>query len=153
MRPQRAWLRICALLALISLVLPASARVVSCMDHAKGMTCCMAKAAKPKTQPTHDCCGHENKPASATPVVSEGKSACHCVLKTLPTKSANVFTLYSPSEQVEFNIPAKTADSTVAEPTSGQTKTVFYTDSSPPSEPPGSSNKDRAPPVSVPSGK
>ena len=113
----------------------------------------MAKAAKPKTQPTHDCCGQEIKPASTLPAVAEGKPACHCVQKTAPTKPAIYVNYKSSSELVEFNIPAKTAHLTDVEPTSAQAKTVFYSDSGPPSEPHGSSSHGRAPPVSVPSGK
>ena len=155
MRKQGVWLKLYALLALVCLVLPASARITSCLDRAKGMTCCMslaAKASKPKVvEHVHDCCHPESavKSADSEPSVSEGAVPCHCSAKTIPVQPAQASTLGV--EQGSDDLITLT----VANPdlkilsAPDHSARIFFGDSSPPDEPHGSASQGRAPPVSV----
>ena len=153
MRPQGVWIRICALVALIALVLPASANVASCMSRAKGMTCCMAgtgSVAKLKAvTAVHDCCHPQVESSSSGSVLTESKSKCRCVLKSAPIQPTNVSVLNTATDQFEVAMPTAPVGSTDSEPASAQTQTIFFGDSSPPYEPHGSATHGRAPPVPV----
>ena len=152
MRPQGAWLRIFALLALLSLVLPASANVASCMEHAKSMTCCMKQVAT-STEPKaavdkEDCCHKKAKSAKSLPSISEGKNECHCSIKSIPAQPSGEF---NSTTTGNFDIAIPVVINSL--PNSGQvarqTPKIFYGDSSPPDEPHGTASFGRAPPVSV----
>jgi hypothetical protein len=153
MRYSGAWQRIIALLALIVLVMPASARVASCLDHASEKFCCMKRSTTVvKVNPpsiSNDCC-HQTPILSASMVgLSEGKQSCHCKLNSIPSQPANDLT---------FNLTVEAPEATVLHPeplskpivvASTQSKTLFFGDSSPPKEPHSSATHGRAPPVSV----
>ncbi len=153
MRQQGVLTRIIALLALISLVLPASARATSCMIASQKMTCCMARATvapKPKpVEPKEDCCHPKAKTASGTSAIEKPKTACHCAQKSIPTAPATTSILNLGTEGVEDTVPSQQRFASSPEEIKSQSTTIFFTDSSPPDDPPGSSSQGRAPPVSV----
>ena len=148
----RAWQRIIALLALISLVLPASARVATCVDRVKSMTCCMnqvAPLAKPKSvEVKDDCCQTKARPAKSGSGFSEGKGACHCSIKSIPSQVTNDSVAANGSENLDVTVPVANNFSPNAGTVARITQAIFFGDSSPPNEPHGSSSHGRAPPVS-----
>lgn len=150
MRPQGAWLRIIALLALLALVLPASAKVAMCMGHAKSMTRCMkqiAPSAKPKAVEVKEgCCHAKARSAKSEPGISEVKGQCHCSIKSIPSQVTNDFVAVSGSENLDFTATVQTDFSPNSGTVARVTQTIFYGDSSPPDEPHGSATRGRAPP-------
>ena len=153
MRPHGAWLRIIALLALLSLVLPASAKAAMCMDHAKSMTRSMNQIAS-SPQPTavevkDDCCHPKTSPAKSELGISEGKGQCHCSIKLIPSQVSNDFVAVYGSENLDVTEPVATNFPPNSGIVARVTQTIFYGDSSPPDEPHGSATHGRAPPVSV----
>lgn len=155
MRSRRAWHRIIALLALVSLVLPASARVALCTSSTQKSVCCMAHKSVAKTKPveeTRSCCQSKAKVApvqSGSSSVSEGKDRCHCVAKLAPTAPATLASITGGSELVEVTIPSQPESTPRTESVTNHVTTIFSGDSSPPDEPHGSSGHGRAPPVSI----
>ena len=153
MRPQGAWLRIIALLALLALVLPASAKVAMCMGHAKSMTGCMKQiepSAKPKAvEVKESCCHAKARSAKSEPGISEVKGSCHCSIKSVAIQVTNDLVAVNGSENLDFTAPAPTDFSPNSGTGARVTQTVFYGDSSPPDERNGSATRGRAPPVSV----
>jgi hypothetical protein len=153
MRGQGVWSRICALVALITVVLPASANVASCLPHSKQVTCCMSRSAsvaKPRALDSEpDCCRHKARSSSSSTAISEGKSQCHCPLKSIPGQPTNVSVLNSAIDQFEAVVPIKPSASIGSEETFAHTETIFYSDSGPPDDSYGSATHGRAPPVTV----
>lgn len=154
MRQQGILTRIIALFALLALVLPASASVASCMDHAKSVTCCMAHqpvAPQPKlAEVKEDCCHPKPKVSvKANLGLSSANVKCQCKLKSAPTRPSNAFALTVPAESVEVTITSVALVLPAEELSFVATKATFYADSSPPGDPHGSPSLGRAPPVSV----
>lgn len=165
MRQQGVLNRIIALFALFALVLPASAKVASCLDHVKGNACCMSHgqpvAKKLVSEPVSSCCTtkaksdskapkvNELKSASELKSVDESKSGCHCKIESAPTKPPHDSVL-----QLSSNSTGEVSNSVTPVNLSSPTpevrleQAVFFNDSSPPDEPIGSSHDGRAPPVS-----
>ncbi|MEI7984051.1 MAG: hypothetical protein WCI55_00360 [Armatimonadota bacterium] len=139
--------------ALIALVLPASAKVVSCLDHVKENACCMSHgqpvAKKLVSEPVSSCCTTKTKSDSKAEKVVESKSGCHCKIKSAPTKP-----LHDPVLQLSSDANGEVSYATGPFKLSSSTsevrleQAVFFNDSSPPDEPLGSSHDGRAPPVS-----
>lgn len=153
MRSQGVLVKIVALFALILLVLPASARVASCMSIGQKMTCYMAKASvAPKPTPAkviEDCCHPKVKSAPKASTILEEKAQCHCVQKPIPTSPTTISVLDFGAETVETTVPTQEKLLPQAEPIKVQLVATFYNDSGPPDELHGSSWQGRAPPVSV----
>ncbi len=159
MRQQGVLNRIIALFALFALVLPASAKVASCLDHVKENACCMSHgqpvAKKLVSEPVSSCCTTKVKSDSKAPKVNESKSVdesksgCHCKIESAPTKPPHDSVL-----QLSSNSPGEVSNSATPVNLSSPTpevrleQAVFFNDSSPPDEPIGSSHDGRAPPVS-----
>ena len=138
------------MLALFSLVLPASAKVAICMDHAKSMTCCMNQIARPKVVDVkEDHCHPKAEPTKSQIGISEGKGQCHCSIKSIPSQVSNDFVAVSRSEYLDATGPVATNFSPNSGTVARVNQTIFYGDSSPPDEPHGSRTRGRAPPVSV----
>jgi hypothetical protein len=153
MRQQGVLNRIIALFALFALVLPASAKVASCLDHAKEKTCCMSHvqpvAEKVVTKSISSCCNSKSNAESKVPKVDEAKGECHCKIESAPTKPLHdsVLQLSSvESGEVSDSTPLVQLPSTTSERWLEQA--IYFNDSSPPDEPLGSSHDGRAPPVS-----
>jgi len=153
MRRQGVLNRIIALFALIALVLPASAKVASCLDHAKESACCMGHgqqvAKKIVSEPVSSCCNTKTKSDSKAPKVDESKSGCHCKIKSAPTKPLHDSVLQLSSD-ANGEVFCSTAPVKLSSPASELRleQAVFYNDLSPPDEPLGSSHDGRAPPIS-----
>lgn len=150
MQQPRVLNRIIALLALISLVLPASARAVSCITTSKQMACCMEQA-KPEaknaiSEPAHSCCKDETQ-ANVTQI-SEGKQGCHCI-KSFPAQLPNKLDSFTSIALVDLVFPANQKSLASVEPVSTHRQKISFTDSSPPCEPLLSLHSGRAPPISV----
>ncbi len=153
MRQQGVLNRIIALFALIALVLPASAKVASCLDHVKENACCMSHgqpvAKKLVSEPVSSCCTTKATSDSKAPTVQESKSGCHCKIKSAPTKPLHDSVLQLSSDangEVSYSTAPVKLSSSTSEVRLEQA--VFFSDSSPPDEPLGSSHDGRAPPVS-----
>ncbi|MEI8281452.1 MAG: hypothetical protein WCG75_03505, partial [Armatimonadota bacterium] len=140
MQQQGILTRIIALLALISLVLPASARATSCMIASQKMTCCMARATvapKPKlAEPKEDCCHPKAKSATRILAIEQAKSACHCAQKSVPVAPAPASILNLGHDGVEVIVPNQERLTPSPEATQSQSTTIFFTDSSPPDDTP-----------------
>ena len=122
MRQQGVLNRIIALFALFALVLPASAKVASCLDHVKENACCMSHgqpvAKKLVSEPVSSCCTTKAKSDSKAPKVNELKSAnelksvdesksgCHCKIESAPTKPPHDSVL-----QLSSNSPGEVSNS------------------------------------------
>src|SRR5258708_1635276 len=102
MRSQGVLIKIIALLALISLALPASARVASCMASGQKMACCQShQAPQVKVKPVEDCCHPTVQSASSHVQTLEGKAQCHCAAKPVPSPQATVSVLNFGGELIE----------------------------------------------------
>ncbi len=152
MRQQGVLNRIIALFALFALVLPASAKVASCLDHVKENACCMSHgqpaAKKIVTEPVSSCCSHQAKSVRAVQKVVEAKGNCHCKIKSAPTMLSNDLGVQLSRDNLEISCSAEPVASTNFDTVARLDQVIFFSDSSPPDEPLGSSHDGRAPPFS-----
>ena len=148
MRQQGVLNKIIALFALFALVLPASAKVASCLDHAKSKACCMVEASPKQVvaEPTHDCCKPKASKPQSDHKITEGKQGCHCI-KAAPTQSLRNFATIIVVESGEKALLPPVEPLTIQDFTAISTNAIFASDSSPPRQACCTSHSGRAPPV------
>ena len=151
MRQQGVLNRIIALFALFALVLPASAKVASCLDHAKEQTCCMSlvqpMAKKLVAEQVSSCCKSKSMTSTKVQKIEESKGACHCKIKSAPTKPSNEPVIQLSGDNLEASCSTEPVVSTNTALAERLKQAIFFSDSSPPTNPVGSSHDGRAPPV------
>jgi hypothetical protein len=152
MRQQGVLNKIIALFALIALILPASAKVASCLDHINEKACCMSHvqhvATKKVVEPVTSCCKSESKADSKVQKVEESRGACHCKIKSAPTKPLNESVVQLSGDNLAVYCSTESVVSTNTTSEEWLEQSIFFGDSSPPTDAIGSSHDGRAPPVS-----
>lgn len=149
MRQQVVWLKIVALFALVSMILPASVQAALCRAQPMPMKCCMApKAVVVKTEPVHSCCASK-QPKSSGPTI-KSDDHCHCVVKSLPAQNPNEGAIASfvVNPDLQDQVAIVSFANLGIERAQHFESNFIAGDSSPPRSPELTTSPGRAPPVS-----